>query len=122
MNLDHVVSLYVRLRDRKKEIEARHKEELEPLKKDMDTIEAALLKVFQETGQKSAKTTSGTAYVSEVESIRILDRDAVIDTVAEKGCWDVLNVSVAKKNLRESGIELPGIDISSVRKVNVRRS
>jgi len=29
---------------------------------------------------------------------------------------------VAKKNYREAGVELPGIDISTTRKLNVRRS
>jgi len=122
MDISPIVKHYVALRDQKAEIEARHKEELEPIRKDMDMIEGALMKVLQDGGQKSAKTDFGTAYISEVESIKIIDRDAVIDTVAEQGVWDVLNISVAKKNYREAGVELPGIDISTTRKLNVRRS
>ena len=122
MDISPIVKHYVALRDRKAEIEARHKEELEPIRKDMDMIEGALMKVLQDGGQKSAKTDFGTAYISEVESIKIIDRDAVIDTVAEQGVWDVLNISVAKKNYREAGVDLPGIDISTTRKLNVRRS
>jgi len=121
-DISPIVKHYVALRDQKAEIEARHKEELEPIRKDMDMIEGALMKVLQDGGQKSAKTDFGTAYISEVESIKIIDRDAVIDTVAEQGVWDVLNISVAKKNYREAGVELPGIDISTTRKLNVRRS
>jgi len=117
-----IVKHYVALRDRKAEIEARHKEELEPIRKDMDMIEGALMKVLQDGGQKSAKTDFGTAYISEVESIKITNKDAVIDEVVETGLWDVLNISIAKKSYREAGVDLPGIDISTTRKLNVRRS
>jgi len=122
MDISPIVKHYVALRDQKAEIEARHKEELEPIRKDMDMIEGALMKVLQDGGQKSAKTDFGTAYISEVESIKITNKDEVIDEVIEKGLWDVLNISIAKKNYREAGVELPGIDISTTRKLNVRRS
>ena len=122
MDIAPIVKHYVALRDQKAEIEARHKEELEPIRKDMDMIEGALMKVLQDGGQKSAKTDFGTAYISEVESIKITNKDEVIDEVIEKGLWDVLNISIAKKNYREAGVELPGIDISTTRKLNVRRS
>src|SRR6056297_2420171 len=121
-DISPIVKHYIALRDRKAEIEARHKEELEPIRKDMDMIEGALMTVLQDGGQKSAKTDFGTAYISEVESIKITNKDEVIDEVIEKGLWDVLNISIAKKNYREAGVELPGIDISTTRKLNVRRS
>src|SRR6056297_4102805 len=80
-DISPIVKHYIALRDQKAEIEARHKEELEPIRKDMDMIEGALMKVLQDGGQKSAKTDCGTAYISEVESIKITNKDEVIDEV-----------------------------------------
>lgn len=122
MNIDAIVARYIQLRDDLKAREAAFKEELAPLKQDMELIENALMKHLQDQGATSLKTSHGTPYISEVESIKIVDRDAVIDTIVEQGTWDVLNISVAKKNYRESGIELPGIEINTVRKLNIRRS
>lgn len=121
-DVDKIVAHYVKLRDRKAEMAERHKEELRPINEDMGMIESALMKHLQDQGAKSMRTAHGTPYITEVESVKITDKDAVLDTVVEQGCWDVLNVSVAKKNLRESGIELPGIETTTVRKLNVKRS
>ncbi|TVR98842.1 MAG: hypothetical protein EA406_05515 [Rhodospirillales bacterium] len=122
MNIDRIVQHYLTLRTQVKEIEARHKLELSPIKEDMALVESALMKHLQDQGAKSLKTAHGTPYISEVESIKIVDRNAVIDTVIQNDCWDVLNISVAKKNLREAGVELPGLEVSTIRKLNVRSS
>ena len=122
MNIDRIVERYVARRDEIKALEAQHKEELAPLKQELEMIENALMKHLAEQGATSLKTKHGTPYISEVESIKITDRDAVLDKVTEAGAWDVLNVSVAKKNYRESGIELPGVEINTMRKLNIRRS
>ena len=122
MNIDAIVARYIQRRDEIKAREAEHKKDLAPLKQEMELIENALMKHLQDQGATSLKTGHGTPYISEVESIKIVDREAVLDTVAEQGAWDVLNVSVAKKNYRESGIELPGIEINTMRKLNIRRS
>lgn len=103
--VDQVVSKYVELRDRKAEIEAKHKEELRPLREALDSLEAWLMDQLNKQGVDSFKTKQGTAYKSVSTATSMADPIAFKSFVfdpAIKGLTDYLT---------NSGYELRDVDV-----------
>ncbi len=63
-SIDKAVEKYIQLRDSKKAIADRHKEELKPYNEAMQKIEAGVQKILLGQGGNSIKTPNGTAYLS----------------------------------------------------------
>lgn len=126
MNLDEAVEKYIALRDKKDALVRKHKEELKPYNERMDKIEAAILGLFNKTGQNSARTNHGTPYRSDVLSASVADRDAFLDFVRENEAWHFLENRVTKKAVQEyeqeHGEYPPGIKTSVTTKININRS
>lgn len=122
MNLEAIIDHYVVLRDRIADIEARHKEELQPIKDDMQLIEAALLKHFLDTGTESMKTKAGTAYKTEAVSVKVRDWNDTLDRIRAQERWDLLEARVNKTAYMEGGEQWPGVEVTRALKVNVRRA
>ena len=121
MNTDAITQRYLQLRDEKKAIEARHKEELVEVKRNMDLLEAALLKLLQAQGAKSIKTAHGTPYISELVSTKVVDWDgATLPYIIEHQAWDLLVRNVNKTAIISGDIAVPGVDLSTTLKLNVR--
>ena len=80
---DDVVAKYIELRHRKEHIEARSKEELDPVNDGMKAIEAWLLESMIEDGVDSYKTSAGTAYRSERLTATLVDRAALVASFVE---------------------------------------
>ena len=122
MDVNKIVAHYVALRDQKKEMEARHKAELAPLKQDMEEIENALQKHMLDQNVRSLPCKAGTPYISEVASARVNDWDAVLDYIIENQKYEFLERRVSKTALQESGEQVPGVELVTVLKTNIRRS
>lgn len=121
-----MVRKYVELRDRKKQIEERLKEELAPLTNAMDTLESALLHRMNESGAESIKTEFGTAYKSKVMSTKVADRETLMGFVRERGAFHLLTAAVSKEAVRDhmeasGGLPPPGVDVTFITTVNFRR-
>lgn len=123
MKIDHFVDHYLHLRDTVlKQMEAKHKKATAKIKEDMALLEAVFMQHLNETGQTSAKTPHGTAYTSKVQSVKIADWDeATLPYIIKNEAWDLLVRNVNKTALKELG-DVPGVQISTIRKINVRRS
>ena len=125
MNIEAIVAHYVTLRDTVAEIEADAKAKAAPLKADMQTIEAALLKHMQSGGVQNLKTAAGTAYISEKTSATVEDWDALLEYVLETEAFELLERRVSKTAYAErlaSGTPPPGVKYTSMLGVNCRRS
>lgn len=126
MQIAELIAKYVKIRDAKAEKEAAHKEELKRYNNALFKIEQALLKEFNETGQDSAKTPAGTAYRSTRTSAKVSDRDAFLAFVRDSDGWDFLENRVNKTAVEafiEEHDELPpGVDVTRVVTINIRRS
>jgi nanoRNase/pAp phosphatase (c-di-AMP/oligoRNAs hydrolase) len=126
MNMSDLVRKYLKLREAKAELEAKHKEETSRFTKAMQKIETTLLSEFTETGQESAKTPHGTAYVSVRTSAKVADRDAFLDFVRDNQAWDFVESRVSKKAVEDyvaEHEELPsGVNVTRSMTVNIRRS
>jgi hypothetical protein len=126
MQLDELIAKYIKIRDAKAEQEAAHKEHLKRYTNALNKIEQLLLKEFNETGQESAKTASGTAYRSTRTSAKVADRDTFLAFVRDNDGWDFLESRVNKTAVEayiEEHDELPpGVDVSRAVTINIRRS
>lgn len=120
------ISQYVRLRDRIREIEKRHKEELEPFKAAKDKLEVMLLGMLNTTGQDSATAKgAGTVYKTTKRSASIADADAFRRHVIGSEAWDLLdwkaNATATADFIDEHGTAPPGVNFNTHVTVGVRR-
>lgn len=125
-NIDKLVEAYRILRDKKAEIDQEYKERKAKVQERLELIENKILQFFNEAGLESAKTPHGTAYVSEVMSAKVVSRDAFFKFVQEHDAWEMLesraNKTAVKQYIEEHGGELPpGVDVVTIRKINVRK-
>lgn len=124
--LDNLVDKYIKFRDIKAKLKAKHSNELEPVETALKTIEATLLSKFAEIGTESVRTTAGTAFKSTRTSATVVDWDQVLDYVKANGAWELLERRVNKsavEEFREANDDLPpGVNMRSEITINVRRS
>lgn len=126
MTVDSVIENYVRLRDKKKAVEDRHKQELAPFRETMDQLEAWLLEALNQAGLDSMKSPHGTAFKSTKSSAVVRDWQATLDYIRRNEAWDLLEARVAKTTaigiIKETNQPIPGVETSFEVCVNVRRA
>lgn len=127
MKLSEAVSLYIQLRDKKAQMKAEFDAKVAPLQQKMDTLEAKLLEVFNQTGMDSVKTEFGTAYTSVRVTASVADRQVFMDFVRQNDEWGLLEVRASKtaidqyRSTHDDAIP-PGLNLREERVVSVRRS
>lgn len=126
MQISEIVSNYVAVRDKKKEMQDRHKAELAPLNEVLDGLESVMLKYMQEQGVNSIAVDGGTAYQSKRTSFTVEDPVLFREWVTQQGDLNYFE-SRASKSMVESYLEstgeLPaGLKYSADLTVNFRRS
>ena len=120
MDYEKVINAYIKWRDQKKELEEKHKQELAPLRENMEKAEAALQKVMLDSNCKKISTKAGTAYLSEQVSTKVTDWDEVINFVQSENRYDILERRVNKTVAKEE--EIPGVAVTRRMKTNIRVS
>ena len=125
VSIDTVIAGYMKLRERKKEVEAKAKEEVSTINEKMTKLEAWIKNFFDETGQVSSKTPHGTAFLTTVDFAGVADWDAVLNFVKENEAYDMLTHSVSKTAVREYIKENkqvpPGVNYGTKIEVNIRK-
>lgn len=125
LSYDQLVEGYRALRDRKAEIEARHKAELKPINDVMSQIESRLLTMFTEAGLSSVKTAHGTAYTSTSIKYTVEDPAALREFVETNNMPELLETRISKsavdQYLEAGGSLPPGVKVSQHLSVNVRK-
>lgn len=121
ITMDQLVGAYVTQRDRLDALRAEQKEREAPVRSKMEHLEAAMQKLLLDQGATNVKTPHGTAYLQKWTSAAVRDFDSVLAYVREHGRWDLLERRVNKTAVMEIG-EVPGVEIQTGQKVNVRRS
>ena len=126
MTADAMIENYVKLRDRKKEMEARHKAELEPFNKLLSDLEGWMLEHLNSAGLQSMNSPHGTAYKAVRTSTKVTDWPATLAFIQAKQAWDLLEARVSKLAaqaiIEETNRPIPGVDTQSEIVVNVRRA
>lgn len=121
-----LIRKYVELRDRKKQLEEKQKEELAPFNDAMDTLETALMERMNAAGQESIKTEHGTAYKAKAMKTKTADREALMGYVREHDAFHLLTAAVSKEAVQDymdssGGFPPPGVDVTFITTVNFRR-
>lgn len=126
MTVDAMIESYVKLRDKKKSIEDRHKQELAPFRETMDQLEGWLLEAMNQAGLDSMKGQHGTAFKSTRTSAVVREWQATLAYIREHDAWDLLEARVAKTTafniIKETEAPIPGVETSTEVVVNVRRA
>lgn len=121
-----LVEGYIRLRDKKAEIKARHEAEMAPVNAMMDKIEIHLLAKMQEQGVESYKTGVGTAYTTTRSSVTCADGAGFIAWAIETGNTHMIERRAVKTAVDEFVAQHkdlpPGLTYRTETVVNVRRS
>ncbi len=123
--IDAVVGGYIRLRDEKKAIAERHKEELAPMNAKLKKMEAWLQQQLQAQDALNMKTEHGTVYLSTTVSAKVEDRDAFFEFVREQDMWAMLTSNVSKDAVEEfiesTGDVPPGVSVNRETNARVRK-
>ena len=140
MTINEVIARYIELRDAKAIIARRHEEELAPFNDKMQRIEAWLLNEVNKTGGTSIKTPSGTAIKTNQTSVTMEDGQEFkrfffgpvaetygldLENVINLARWEVADLRAGKcgvqEYIKQHKIQPPGVKVSSMATVSVRR-
>lgn len=126
MQIDDLISSYVKLRDKKAEIKSQYDAKVLKIDETLDKIEKVLLVRFRDSGTESAKTEYGTAFLSTRNSCTAADKESFLEFVREKDEWGLLDVRPLKSAVEVFKSEHddlpPGLNWRSEVVVSVRRS
>lgn len=123
---EQLVDTYVQLRDRKKAIQDKHKEELAPINELMYKIEMGLLDALNNDGAQSIKTSAGTAYKKIRTNAKVVDWNTTLPYIIEHDLTHMLVQKLGSASVAEfveaNGTAPPGVSITSDLTVGIRRS
>lgn len=121
-----LIASYLKIRDKKRLLELKQKEELAPYITALARIELALAEIMSETGLDNLPGGGGTAYRTVRSSVKVDDWDAFLAWVRETDSWHMLEHRAAKVAVEEVLAETdhlpPGISISRDVAVQVRKN
>lgn len=124
-NVEQVVAAYIKLRDDKKQVVARQKEEIAPLNGKMNKLEGWLHRELNRLHAENIRTELGTVYKATRSSVKVQDWEAFLEFVQENDLWHMLDKRANKtavQEFMEGNEELPpGLSIALDETVNIRR-
>lgn len=126
IDLDRLVSTYVKIRDKKNELAAQFHAQEEELNGKLDVLKAALLEHCQANGVESVRTASGTFYRSVKKKYWTSDWESMNKFILEHEAVDLLEKRLHQGNMKqflEENQDLlpPGLNVDSEYTVTVRR-
>lgn len=125
IDLNAVVEAYVKLRDRKKDIEKAHKVEIAKIDGLLDQTDLFLMTHLNTVQSESVRTKAGTFFKSKVTSGTVASRETYLAWLQKTGEWDLADIRAAKANIAEYKAKHndlpPGINWREEVVVNVRK-
>lgn len=125
MTEDEKTALYVLCRDWIRIQNEKHKERLAEKQAVMSKIEGELQTFLDKNGLTSVATKSGTFYTSTRYSATISDKQEFKRHVIGTENWDLIdwkaNVQAARDFEKEEKTPIPGVTITAIAKIGVRR-
>ena len=119
------IGQYVQVRDAKRALEEKQKAEVKVYTDILSQLEGRLQAFFTETGQDSAPTGAGTAYLSTTYRASIADKQVFTDFIIAKQRWDLLdwkaNAKAARAYVKSEKVPVPGINLTGITKVRINR-
>lgn len=123
-DLEELSRRYIALRDRKDEIQQRHKKELKPYNDAMAKLDAFFLEVLMSSGLQSMSTESATIFRGTHTSVTVAEWDKTLPFIIENERWELLNKAVNKtivNEMLEEGEEVPGVTVRKEAYARVNR-
>lgn len=125
VTVEKAIAAYIQIRDKKEEIQKRHKEELAPLNEQMQKLEAWLQHQLLTQGLSnfSAKGV-GVAYLQESTSVKVADWDQTLPWIIQNEAWDLIEKRVSKtayQDYEKEGLSPPGVEVRKEQSVRVNR-
>jgi hypothetical protein len=121
-----LIMKYVELRHEKTKVQDRHKVEVAPYNQALAGLEAVFMAEMdkQEVDSISARDL-GTIYRSTRSTVTVADFDLLKAYVLEHDAWELLQARASapavEAHLEDTGELPPGINISRILKINVRK-
>jgi hypothetical protein len=114
---DKIIEIYRKARERKEAEADAFKLKQKPLIELMENLEGEAKRRMQERESDSFKTPSGTCFSVTKSSTSVKDKTAFFDWLQETGKWELADIRVAQKELKNfaeaSNGELPpGVNMS----------
>lgn len=120
------VKQYVEIRDALKEMDAKHDEAKKPLVELQNLLTGWMQNFLEQAGADSVKTPEGTCYSTTRFTASLADPEAFMAFVKTTSNYDLLdrkaNVTAVKDYVSENGTLPPGVNLSSIKTVGVRRA
>lgn len=125
IDVDKRVEQFVRVRDLKAEMKARHDEEMKPLNDAIDMLKLELSTALNMANAENIKTSSGTVSVLTKVTASAADINAFWTWVVTQGAFDMLdkkpNVTAITEYVKQNGVPPPGVNYNVFRDIGVRR-
>lgn len=126
INFDDAAKKYLELRDEVEAIDRKAKAKKAELTKIMVDIENWFALTAEEQGLKTIPTLAGTAYWAVHTSASVAEAAVFRDYVISNQAWDLIETRASKTAVKSfiegHGEPPPGVNFSSIRVFNLRRS
>jgi hypothetical protein len=126
LTVEDLVSVYVTIRDRKRELEASVAEQVKELDEELSIIAAALLDACKDTGADSIRTKSGTVIRSVKSKYWTNDWESMWAFIRDNNAMELLEKRIHQTNMKqfleENQDKHPaGLNIDSEYTITVRK-
>lgn len=123
---DKLASVYIKMRDKRKELLAKYEEEDKKIEAQMIMVEEELLNLCKSIGADSIKTSAGTVFRSVRTRYETTDWDSMYKFIKEHDIPQVLERRISTTNMKQFLDENPtlmpiGMNVNNKYTVTVRR-
>jgi len=124
--VDKRVEQYIKVRDAIKAANDAHENAMKPLVELQNMLTGWMQNFMEQAGADNIKTAHGTCYSSTRYTASLADPEAFMKHIKETGSFDLLdrkaNVTAVKDYVQEHGKLPPGVNLSAIKTVGVRRA
>jgi|TARA_E500000331_G_C17158074_1_gene670485 hypothetical protein len=127
VSVDRLVSVYIKIRDKKAEVATKLKEQEAALNEKLDLVKAALLEHCKDNNVESVRTSRGTFFRKVHTKYWTSDWESMNKFIKDNDAVDLLEKRLHQGNMRqfldENPEKLPpGLNVDSAYTITVRRS
>lgn len=124
--VDKRVEQYIKVRDAIKKANDEHEASIKPLVDLQNLLTGWMQNFLEQAGADNIKTAHGTCYSTTRYTASLADPEAFMQYVITNKDFDLLdrkaNVTAVKEYVQEKGALPPGVNLSSIKTVGVRRA
>jgi len=124
--IDKIVSVYIKIRNKKEDITREYDEKISDLDEQMRVLKQKLLDISKETGVTSFKTDQGTAYRTVKNRYWTNDWQSFYGFMQDNRAMELLEKRIHQTNMREfledhPEMHPPGLNVDQEYEITIRR-